>query len=152
MKKTIFTLLFVFSTTLTLMAQNGFKTDILSLLQEEGYAPSIDNNGFIAFKMQDNPFLCSVHEAGDKFALVKIITGFRMETLSYEELLGIANEMNYVKFGCKCCVFKADGNPIFQIATEFITASRANSEFQIKQTLQLMPTWIEEFEDTIGDK
>lgn len=150
MKKLILTLLFLFGAYFTLLAQNSVKRDIFSFLRTEGYAPSLDEDGDIKFKVQGTVYFALVKEFTDKnYAYVEVMAGYTTDT-PLEKLIEISNLFNRTKYVCKCTAYESDGDNLFQVAMEFMTNSCANTEFQMAQALLLLPDWVEEFEDSIS--
>lgn len=151
MKKLTCLLLLSFAMPWTLFAQNQVKADIMSCLREEGYAPAYDEDGDIKFKVQGTTYYAFVKEVEDEtYAYVEVLAGFTTDT-AQPILLEIANRLNRDKYVCKCMAYANDKDNAFQIAMEFITDSRANTEFQIRQAVRLIPIWIGEFESELAE-
>lgn len=150
MKKLMLLLLLACGTPWTLFAQHSVKADIMSCLREEGYAPAYDEDGDIKFKVQGTTYYAFVKEVeGEAYAYVEVLAGFTTDTVQ-PILLEIANRLNRDKYVCKCMsYYDSDGDNAFQIAMEFITDSRENTEFQIRQAVRLIPIWIAEFESEL---
>ncbi len=149
MKKLAFTLLFALAGICTLSAQNT-QSDIMSYLRTEGYAPQIDQDGDVMFKVQGLTWYAIVKEiADDGFAYVEIRVPFGT-TSSLTTLTRAATDLNRQKYLCKCIAF-SDGSEenTFQVGMEFATASRANTELQMKLAIDLIPNWIDEVSDIL---
>lgn len=40
---------------------------------------------------------------------------------------------------------------VFTLAMEFVTNSRANTEYQMSHALRLLPAWVKEFNDRVDE-
>lgn len=151
MKKLTLTLLFLFCASFTLIAQNNVKTDIFTFLRTEGYTPAFDEDGDIKFKIQGTVYFAIVKEVESRnYAYVEVMAGFTTDA-SLERLRKVSNTFNRDKYVCKCTAYESGADNVFQVAVEFMTDSRANTEFQMTQALRLLPNWVEEFADSISD-
>ena len=72
-------------------------------------------------------------------------------TVPYDKLMEIANDINQNKFVCKCSVSRNENRNVFTLAMEFVTNSRANTEYQMSHALRLLPAWVKEFNDRVDE-
>ena len=72
----------------------------------------------------------------------------RFDVLRWME---IANDINQNKFVCKCSVSRNENRNVFTLAMEFVTNSRANTEYQMSHALRLLPAWVKEFNDRVDE-
>lgn len=151
MKKLILTLLLLLGPVSALFAQQDVQNDILSYLKHEGYLPTLDEDGDIQFKMEGIGYFVLTKEVDDAdYAYVEVLASFNTDD-AYDKLLKIASEMNQDKFVCKCSVLQNDGKNIFLVSMEFITNSRANTQYQLSHALRLLPGWVKAFKDKLNE-
>lgn len=151
MKKFTFTLLFLLGAVFTLSAQQTVKDDVFAYLKNEGYVPHYDKDGDIEFKMEGIGYYALVKEvAGENYAYVEVMANFSTDTAFYT-LMDISNEFNQNKYVCKCMVYENEDDNVFLVAMEFITGSRAETEFQMGHALRLLPGWIAAFRDRLDE-
>ena len=84
MKKFALVLLMSFCACCALQAQDT-KSDLMSYLRNEGYAPSYDSDGDIVFKIEGYAYYALVRDNED-YSLVEIRAQFRTEDKSLSEL------------------------------------------------------------------
>ncbi len=149
MKKFTLTLLILLGTIYTLAAQQNVKEDIFAYLRSEGYVPSYDDDGDIQFKMEGIGYYAIVKELADEgYAYVEVMANFSTDT-PYETLLTLCNELNRTKYVCKCLAYENEDDNVFAAAMEFITGSSADTRFQMKHALRLLPVWLSALEEQL---
>lgn len=149
MKKFTLTLLLLLGGIPALFAQQTVQNDIFAFLKQEGYVPALDKDSDIQFKVQGVVCYAIVKQVADEnYAYVEVMANFSTD-VSCEKLLAIANDMNQNKFVCKCSAYPNGDENIYTVAMEFVTDSRANTEFQMSHALRLLPGWIEVFSDAL---
>lgn len=77
-------------------AQKNFQNSIVNFLKEEGYAPSIDNDGWIAFKSEGKSFWIIIESESPFFVVFKR-SGFKVggsDGFKYVSSLLACNEVN----------------------------------------------------------
>ena len=136
MKKLTFTLLFLLGAIGTLSAQSTVKSDIFAFLGVEGYVPSYDQDGDISVIVQDL--------SSENSSYVEMKASFSTDT-PLAKLLAISNDFNRNKYLCKCSAYSDDEQNIFTVSMEFISDNSANTLFQMRHALRLLPGWIDEF-------
>ena len=143
MKRFALALLMSFCACCALQAQDT-KSDIMSYLRNEGYAPSYDSDGDVMFKINGNVYYALVRDNGD-YSLVEIRAQFRTEDKSLSELYQIANDINLNKYLCKCSAYRNNnGDNICSISMEFITSSASMTNYQMGYILQLIPECVDD--------
>ena len=142
MKKFTLTLLLLLAGIPTLFAQQTVRNDIFAYLKHEGYAPALDKGILynIIVKQIEN----------EDYAYVEVLANFGTVT-PYDKLMEIANDINQNKFVCKCSVSRNENRNVFTLAMEFVTNSRANTEYQMSHALRLLPAWVKEFNDRVDE-
>jgi hypothetical protein len=103
MKKLVFSLIFFSLLVGGVMAQKNltstqknFQNSIISFLREEGYSPSIDSDGWIAFKNEGKTFWVGINSESP-FFVVFSRSGFRVggdDGYEYVASLWSCNEVN----------------------------------------------------------
>ena len=135
----------------TLFAQQTVRNDIFAYLKHEGYAPALDKDSDIEFKIQGILYNIIVKQIeNEDYAYVEVLANFGTVT-PYDKLMEIANDINQNKFVCKCSVSRNENRNVFTLAMEFVTNSRANTEYQISHALRLLPAWVKEFNDRVDE-
>lgn len=143
MKRFALALLMSFCACCALQAQDT-KSDIMSYLRNEGYAPSYDSDGDVMFKINGNVYYALVRDNGD-YSLVEIRAQFRTEDKSLSELYQIANDINLNTYLCKCSAYRNNnGDNICSISMEFITSSASMTNYQMGYILQLIPECVDD--------
>ena len=136
MKKFTLTLLLLLAGIPTLFAQQTVRNDIFAYLKHEGYAPALDKDSDIEFKIQGILYNIIVKQIeNEDYAYVEVLANFGTVT-PYDKLMEIANDINQNKF---------------TLAMEFVTNSRANTEYQMSHALRLLPAWVKEFNDRVDE-
>lgn len=144
MKRFALALLMSFCACCALQAQDT-KSDIMSYLRNEGYAPSYDSDGDVMFKINGNVYYALVRDNGD-YSLVEVRAQFRTEGKSLSELYQIANDFNLNTYLCKCSAYRnSKEENVCTIGMEFITSSASMTNYQIGHILQLIPGCVDEF-------
>ena len=139
MKKFTLTLLLLLAGIPTLFAQQTVRNDIFAYLKHEGYAPALDKDSDIEFKIQGILYNIIVKQIeNEDYAYVEVLANF-------------ANDINQNKFVCKCSVSRNENRNVFTLAMEFVTNSRANTEYQMSHALRLFPAWVKEFNDRVDE-
>ena len=134
MKKFTLTLLLLLAGIPTLFAQQTVRNDIFAYLKHEGYAPALDKDSDIEFKIQGILYNIIVKQIeNEDYAYVEVLANFGTVT-PYDKLMEIANDRN-----------------VFTLAMEFVTNSRANTEYQMSHALRLLPAWVKEFNDRVDE-
>ena len=145
MKKLTFTLLFLLGAIGTLSAQSTVKSDIFAFLGGEGYVPSYDQDGDISVKIQGISYYVIVQDlSSENSSYVEMKASFSTDT-PLAKLLAISNDFNRNKYLCKCSAYSDDEQNIFTVSMEFISDNSANTLFQMRHALRLLPGWIDEF-------
>lgn len=104
MKKFTLTLLLLLAGIPTLFAQQTVRNDIFAYLKHEGYAPALDKDSDIEFKIQGILYNIIVKQIeNEDYAYVEVLANFGTVT-PYDKLMEIANDINQNKFVCKCSV------------------------------------------------
>ena len=135
----------------TLFAQQTVRNDIFAYLKHEGYAPALDKDSDIEFKIQGILYNIIVKQIeNEDYAYVEVLANFGTVT-PYDKLMEIANDINQNKFVCKCSVSRNENRNVFTLAMEFVTNSRANTEYQMSHALRLLPAWVKEFNDRVDE-
>lgn len=143
MKKFALVLLMSFCACCILQAQDT-KSDIMSYLRNEGYAPSYDSDGYIVFKIEGYAYYALVRDNED-YSLVEIRAQFRTEDKSLSELYQIANDFNLSKYLCKCSAYRNNnGDNICSISMEFVTSSASMTNYQMGRVLRLLPGCVDD--------
>ena len=151
MKKFTLTLLLLLAGIPTLFAQQTDRNDIFAYLKHEGYAPALDKDSDIEFKIQGILYNIIVKQIeNEDYAYVEVLANFGTVT-PYDKLMEIANDINQNKFVCKCSVSRNENRNVFTLAMEFVTNSRANTEYQMSHALRLLPAWVKEFNDRVDE-
>ena len=151
MKKFTLTLLLLLAGIPTLFAQQTVRNDIFAYLKHEGYAPALDKDSDIEFKIQGILYNIIVKQIeNEDYAYVEVLANFGTVT-PYDKLMEIANDINQNKFVCKCSVSRNENRNVFTLAMEFVTNSRANTEYQMSHALRLLPAWVKEFNDRVDE-
>ena len=120
-------------------------------LKHEGYAPALDKDSDIEFKIQGILYNIIVKQIeNEDYAYVEVLANFGTVT-PYDKLMEIANDINQNKFVCKCSVSRNENRNVFTLAMEFVTNSRANTEYQMSHALRLLPAWVKEFNDRVDE-
>ena len=126
MKKFTLTLLLLLAGIPTLFAQQTVRNDIFAYLKHEGYAPALDKDSDIEFKIQGILYNIIVKQIeNEDYAYVEVLANFGTVT-PYDKLMEIANDINQNKFVCKCSVSRNENRNVFTLAMEFVTNSRAS--------------------------
>mgnify|MGYP000952977910 FL=1 len=148
MKRFALALLMSFCACCALQAQDT-KSDIMSYLRNEGYAPSYDSDGDVMFKINGNVYYALVRDNGD-YSLVEVRAQFRTEGKSLSELYQIANDFNLNTYLCKCSAYRnSKEENVCTIGMEFITSSASMTNYQIGHILQLIPGCVDELLDKL---
>ena len=127
------------------------RNDIFAYLKHEGYAPALDKDSDIEFKIQGILYNIIVKQIeNEDYAYVEVLANFGTVT-PYDKLMEIANDINQNKFVCKCSVSRNENRNVFTLAMEFVTNSRANTEYQMSHALRLLPAWVKEFNDRVDE-
>ena len=148
MKRFALALLMSFCACCALQAQYT-KSDIMSYLRNEGYAPSYDSDGDVMFKINGNVYYALVRDNGD-YSLVEVRAQFRTEGKSLSELYQIANDFNLNTYLCKCSAYRnSKEENVCTIGMEFITSSASMTNYQIGHILQLIPGCVDELLDKL---
>ena len=135
----------------TLFAQQTVRNDIFAYLKHEGYAPALDKDSDIEFKIQGILYNIIVKQIeNEDYAYVEVLANFGTVT-PYDKLMEIANDINQNKFVCKCSVSRNENRNVFTLAMEFVTNSRANTEYQMSHALRLLPAWVKELNDRVDE-
>ena len=151
MKKFTLTLLLLLAGIPALFAQQTVRNDIYTYLKHEGYAPALDKDSDIEFKIQGILYNIIVKQIeNEDYAYVEVLANFGAVT-PYDKLMEIANDINQNKFVCKCSVSRNENRNVFTLAMEFVTNSRANTEYQMSHALRLLPAWVKEFNDRVDE-
>ena len=101
MKKFTLTLLLLLAGIPTLFAQQTVRNDIFAYLKHEGYAPALDKDSDIEFKIQGILYNIIVKQIeNEDYAYVEVLANFGTVT-PYDKLMEIANDINQNKFVCK---------------------------------------------------
>ena len=138
MKKFTLTLLLLLAGIPTLFAQQTVRNDIFAYLKHEGYAPALDKDSDIEFKIQGILYNIIVKQIeNEDYAYVEVLANFGTVT-PYDKLMEIANDIN-------------QNRNVFTLAMEFVTNSRANTEYQMSHALRLLPAWVKEFNDRVDE-
>ena len=138
MKKFALVLLMSFCACCALQAQDT-KSDLMSYLRNEGYAPSYDSDGDIVFKIEGSAYYALVRDNED-YSLVEIRAQFRTEDKSLSELYQIANDFNLSKYRCKCSAYRNNnGDNVCSISMEFVTSSASMTNYQMGHVLRRLP-------------
>ena len=136
MKKFTLTLLLLLAGIPALFAQQTVRNDIFAYLKHEGYAPALDKDSDIEFKIQGILYNIIVKQIeNEDYAYVEVLANFGTVT-PYDKLMEIANDINQNKFVCKCSVSRNENRNVFTLAMEFVTNSRANTEYQMSHALR----------------
>lgn len=151
MKKLSLVLLLLAGTFFTLQAQQSTQDIIRSYLKSEGYTPTTDEDGHIAFKVHGITCYAIAREVGLGCNVVQVTTAFKTE-IPYEKLLEKSNAFNRNKFIAKCIVSRSNPENYYSISMEFISDNQANTETQIAYSLQLIPIWVEEFKTMVAEE
>lgn len=152
MKKFTLTLLLLLAGIPALFAQQTVQNDIFAYLKREGYVPALDKDSDIEFKIQGIVYNIIVKQVEDEdYAYVEVMANFGTDT-PYDKLMEIANDMNQNKFVCKGSTYRNEDGNVFTLAMEFVTNSRANTEYQMSHALRLLPAWVGEFNDKVDEK
>lgn len=148
MKRFALVLLMSFCACCALQAQDT-KSDLMSYLRSEGYAPSYDSDGDVMFKINGNVYYALVRDNGD-YSLVEVRAQFRTEGKSLSELYQIANDFNLNTYLCKCSAYRnSKEENVCTIGMEFITSSASMTNYQIGHILQLIPGCVDELLDKL---
>ena len=143
MKKFALVLLMSFCACCALQAQDT-KSDLMSYLRNEGYAPSYDSDGDIVFKIEGYAYYALVRDNED-YSLVEIRAQFRTEDKSLSELYQIANDFNLSKYLCKCSADRNNnGDNVCSISMEFVTSSASMTNYQMGHVLRLLPGCVDD--------
>ena len=138
MKKFTLTLLLLLAGIPTLFAQQTVRNDIFAYLKHEGYAPALDKDSDIEFKIQGILYNIIVKQIeNEDYAYVEVLANFGTVT-PYDKLMEIANDIN-------------ENRNVSTLAMEFVTNSRANTEYQMSHALRLLPAWVKEFNDRVDE-
>lgn len=150
-EKFTLTLLLLLAGIPALFAQQTVRNDIFTYLKHEGYAPALDKDSDIEFKIQGILYNIIVKQIeNEDYAYVEVLANFGTVT-PYDKLMEIANDINQNKFVCKCSVSRNENRNVFTLAMEFVTNSRANTEYQMSHALRLLPAWVKEFNDRVDE-
>ena len=145
MKKLTFTLLFLLGAIGTLSAQSTVKSDIFAFLGVEGYVPSYDQDGDISVKIQGISYYVIVQDlSSENSSYVEMKASFSTDT-PLAKLLAISNDFNRNKYLCKCSAYSDDEQNLFTASMELSSDNSANTLFQMRHALRLLPGWIDEF-------
>ncbi|HJC18137.1 YbjN domain-containing protein [uncultured Alistipes sp.] len=148
MKKLALLLLMLFCAAGTLRAQN-VKSDVMSYLRNEGYAPSYDEDGDVKFKVQGYTYYVLSKDSGMGYTYVEVRIQFATDR-SVDELVSLANDYNHNKYICKYVAYPdSEGDGVFQISMEFITSSTAQTNYQMGHALRLLPSEAESFVESL---
>ncbi len=143
MKRFALALLMSFCACCALQAQDT-KSDIMSYLRNEGYAPSYDSDGDVMFKINGNVYYALVRDNGD-YSLVEVRAQFRTEGKSLSELYQIANDFNLNTYLCKCSAYRnSKEENVCTIGMEFITSSASMTNYQMGHVLRLLPGCVDD--------
>ena len=94
MKKFTLTLLLLLAGIPTLFAQQTVRNDIFAYLKHEGYAPALDKDSDIEFKIQGILYNIIVKQIeNEDYAYVEVLANFGTVT-PYDKLMEIANDIN----------------------------------------------------------
>lgn len=99
--KRLLILLFVAATAICMYAaelnsqQKKLRSEILSFLREEGYAPELDDDGDIAFKREGDKWYVLISASDENPMFVTLRKGYMYEDeYNYESISAILHELN----------------------------------------------------------
>lgn len=154
MKKFTLTLLLLLAGIPALFAQQTVRNDIFAYLKHEGYAPALIKDSDISdikFKIQGILYNIIVKQIeNEDSAYVEVLANFSTST-PYDKLMEFANDINRRRFVCKCMVTRLEDKNVFSMAWEFVTNSRANTEYQMSHALRRLSALVEEYTDKVDE-
>lgn len=147
MKKLTLLLLMLFCAAGTLRAQN-VKSDVMSYLRNEGYAPSYDEDGDVMFKVQGYTYYAITRDSGMGHSYVEVRVQFATDQ-PLDKLIAMANDLNRNKYICKYTAYENNGENDFQFGVEFIASSAAQVNYMMGHALRLLPSEVDSVIDSL---
>lgn len=147
MKKLTLLLLMLFCAAGTLRAQN-VKSDVMSYLRNEGYAPSYDEDGDVMFKVQGYTYYAFTRDSGMGHSYVEVRVQFATDQ-PLDKLIAMANDLNRNKYICKYTAYENNGENVFQFGVEFIASSAAQVNYMMGHALRLLPSEVDSVIDSL---
>ena len=124
--------------------QSKLRNDIKSFLQQEGFVPSIDSDGDVAFKSEGNSFWVSVSAEDDVPMYTSLNIGFtKPDDYSLTAMKLAAAELNYYK-GVKVLCFEDS----FTFRSELYVVNAVQFKYSFFTMLAQLKTVADAFVDT----
>ncbi len=101
--------------------QLSFRSSIVDFLRNEGYMPSIDDDGDIKFKCEGNTMYVQIASNFTEVfnVTLKLIQGITDPENNSQALRAYraANDVNDTKYWVKCCIEKTDAGSYYLVVT-----------------------------------
>lgn len=132
-------------------SQIAFRTSIVNYLRNEGFSPSIDNDGDIKFKKEGRTLYISIHDKESEFfnATVKMILDVDDPTSTQQafRLYKAANAVNNGKYFVKCSVLDSDGDYFIVLGVEVLVTTAAEYRTVLDRYISVVCNSVSDFND-----
>lgn len=149
MKKWFLLLLLLTGFLTTLCAQQlteeGVRKDAMDYLREEGYAPKLDDDNDLCFKIQGYTYYLSLKSQSDGSVFADFYAVFSTDT-PYQTVLEACNAENCQRGVFKYCALGVENGKVrYTIGYEYFYNPKDDFHAYLRDAISLLPTLVEEF-------
>ena len=130
-------------------ANIAFRDSVVSLLKDEGFVPSVDEDGDILIKKEGCDFLVTIYDDAAPFY---VVIGYCLSSDGIDDQVALLRAVNYINLNCRCvkCAMGEKGYLLIAVESYYNTAQVFKDNFltytdHIIQVVRLLAEFIDQY-------